>query len=86
MFLLEMDDDLRHDVLVMTKEKWEAGHSVPGNEKLDDVILVEVTKRERKRKCVWQIFNMETDHEAMIKFDYMGYQATASLYDADAIE
>ena len=24
---------------------------------------------------------METDHEAMIKFDYMGYQATASLHD-----
>ena len=24
---------------------------------------------------------METDHEAMIKVDYMGYQATASLYD-----
>ena len=42
MFLLEMDDELRHDVLVMTKEKWEAGHSVPGNEKLDDVILFEV--------------------------------------------
>ena len=37
-----MDDELRHDVLVMTKEKWEAGHSVPGNEKLDDVILFEV--------------------------------------------
>ena len=42
MFSLEMDDDLRQNVLAMTKNKWEAGHTVMGNEKLDDVILFEV--------------------------------------------
>ena len=42
MFSLDMDTDLRHHVLVMMKEKWEAGQRAIGREQLDDVILFEI--------------------------------------------